>query len=177
MSNRASWSVLSALLVAIPLWLLLDAGLQERGGERYGDEAEARISFAPPPMHNYLQSLYPTNVNLPPGLVAARLTAAQRGEMSAQNFVVPVPLNKTELPHKTWVSMGLCFSRNTRLHGKSKYPYAQVTPLSILLWKYFLPEVGVLVRLIYTETEVNSVMEEYAGTLRRAGAEVILSKR
>ncbi len=38
---------------------------------------------------------------------------------------------------KKWVSMGLCFSKNTHLHNKGKYPYAAVTPLAILLWKHF----------------------------------------
>ena len=41
---------------------------------------------------------------------------------------------------KVWVSMGLCYSENTNLHGKSQYPYKHVAQLALLLWKYFLPK-------------------------------------
>ena len=46
--------------------------------------------------------------------------------------------------------MGLCYSENTRYFAKSKYPYAEVTPLAVILWRYFAPDAGVLVRIIYT---------------------------
>ena len=46
--------------------------------------------------------------------------------------------------------MGLCYSENTRLFMKSSYPYAEVTPLAVILWRHFSPDAGVLVRIIYT---------------------------
>ena len=46
--------------------------------------------------------------------------------------------------------MGLCYSENTRLFMKSSYPYAEVTPLAVILWRHFAPGAGVLVRIIYT---------------------------
>ena len=51
---------------------------------------------------------------------------------------------------KLWISMGLCYSENTRLFMKSSYPYAEVTPLAVILWRHFSPDAGVLVRIIYT---------------------------
>ena len=51
---------------------------------------------------------------------------------------------------KLWISMGLCYSENTRLFAKSRYPYAEVTPLAVLLWRHFAPDAGVLVRIVYT---------------------------
>ena len=36
---------------------------------------------------------------------------------------------------KVWASMGLCYSHNTDLHGKSRYPYKNVAPLALLLWR------------------------------------------
>ena len=50
---------------------------------------------------------------------------------------------------KLWVSMGLCYSENTQLFGKSKYPYAEITPLAVLLWRHFAPDAGVLVRIVH----------------------------
>ena len=38
---------------------------------------------------------------------------------------------------RVWVSMGLCFGENAKVHGKKDYPYAAVTPLAILLWRHF----------------------------------------
>ena len=51
---------------------------------------------------------------------------------------------------KLWISMGLCYSEKTRLFMKSKYPYAEVTPLAVILWRHFAPDAGVLVRIVYT---------------------------
>jgi hypothetical protein len=50
--------------------------------------------------------------------------------------------------------MGLCFSQTTTKFGKSKYPYKEVTPLSILLWSHFFPDtqqVQVILYLVHTE--------------------------
>ena len=48
-----------------------------------------------------------------------------------------------------WISMGLCFSKNTELHGKKNYPYTEVTPLAILLWRHFVPDVRIILYLVY----------------------------
>ena len=56
-----------------------------------------------------------------------------------------------------WASMGLCYSYNTPLKGKEKYPYKEVAPLALLLWRYHLPQVRTIVRIVYTEPELNEV--------------------
>ena len=38
---------------------------------------------------------------------------------------------------KTWISMGLCFTKNTELHGKVTYPYAQVKMIKHIIRKKF----------------------------------------
>ena len=48
---------------------------------------------------------------------------------------------------KVWVSIGLCYSYNTPLHGKSKYPYKDVAPLALALWRYFQPEVSTIIQV------------------------------
>jgi hypothetical protein len=48
-----------------------------------------------------------------------------------------------------WVSMGLCFEKNTELYGKKTYPYTKITPLAIMLWNYFLPSVKVILYIVY----------------------------
>ena len=38
---------------------------------------------------------------------------------------------------KIWISMGLCFTKNTELHGKVNYPYAQVKIIKHIIRKKF----------------------------------------
>ena len=45
-----------------------------------------------------------------------------------------------------------------------------VAPLALLLWRYHLPEVRTIVRIVYTEQRISSVMQKYGRTLERAGA-------
>ena len=77
-----------------------------------------------------------------------------------------------------WVSMGLCWGETTQNYGKSNYPYATVTPLAALLWRYFLPEVNVLVRIIYEDDPKEKlshffpILDEYVSRLERTGAVV-----
>jgi len=68
--------------------------------------------------------------------------------------------------------MGLCYSKNAEHNGKSQYPYKDVTPLALLLWRYHLPQVSTIVRIVYTEMEVNAMMKAYGEMLERAGAVV-----
>ena len=69
-----------------------------------------------------------------------------------------------------WVSMGLCYSANAKIMGKSHYPYKEVTPLSLLLWRYYLPTVRTIVRVVYTEKNITDTMRAYSSVLERAGA-------
>ena len=68
--------------------------------------------------------------------------------------------------------MGLCYSHNTNMHGKKNYPYKQIIPLALLLWRHHLPQVNTIVRLVYTEPKVNATMRSYAAILELAGAVV-----
>ena len=54
---------------------------------------------------------------------------------------------------KIWISMGLCFSKNTDMYGKANYPYTEVTPLAIILWYHFVPNIQAILYLIYEENE------------------------
>ncbi len=73
-------------------------------------------------------------------------------------------------PDRVWISMGLCYSKNTPLYDKNKYPYVTITPLSVLLWKHFVPNVEVIVQIVYTEPDITDLMREYAATVVAAGA-------
>ncbi len=50
--------------------------------------------------------------------------------------------------HTVWISMGLCYDEHTKILGKKDYPYQEITPLAIRLWKHFRPEVNVYIKLI-----------------------------
>ena len=91
----------------------------------------------------------------------------------ATHFSDSTPLERPDHPQpKVWASMGLCYSETAKHKGKNSYPYKQVTYLSLLLWRYHLPEVSTIVRIVYTEQEVNETMVAYEGLLESAGAVV-----
>ena len=90
---------------------------------------------------------------------------------------------------RVWASMGLCYSHNTEMHGKGRYPYKVIThkpisqlimaimvqdvaPLALLLWRHHLPEVRTLVRIVHTEPRISSFMRLYGEMLERTGATV-----
>merc|ERR1711892_65480 len=73
---------------------------------------------------------------------------------------------------RIWASMGLCYSANANHSGKTHYPYKDVTPLALLLWQYHLPDVSTIVRIVYTENQINEMMKAYGEMLERAGAVV-----
>jgi len=70
-----------------------------------------------------------------------------------------------------WASMGLCYNENTHEYNKGKYPYRDVTVLSILLWGYHVPQAKTIINIIYTG-QISSMMTEYGRMLERAGAVV-----
>ena len=84
----------------------------------------------------------------------------------------PTPILAEVQNRKIWASMGLCYSHNTQLLGKSRYPYKDVAPLALLLWQYHVPEVKMLVRIVYTEPRLSSFMLVYGAMLERTGAVV-----
>ena len=72
--------------------------------------------------------------------------------------------------------MGLCFSHNTDKHGKKHYPYAEVTPMAILLWHHFFPntdDVDVILYLIYTEPKITAHMRKYETALNATGVHLV----
>ena len=63
---------------------------------------------------------------------------------------IPKPILKTYSSNNTvWISMGLCYDKHTDILGKKNYPYAEVTPMAIKLWKHFRPDVKVYIKIIY----------------------------
>ena len=73
---------------------------------------------------------------------------------------------------KIWISMALCFSKNTHMYNKKDYPYAQVTPLAIILWNHFFPEIPVLLYLIYDRFESKDRRKLYEEHLRQTNVEI-----
>ena len=97
------------------------------------------------------------------------LSALKRPKPVAQNDVIYQPNPSRVVTNDTtvWVSMGLCFSENTKLYGKRKYPYVAVTPLALLLWNHFLPKVKLVLYLIYTKRDNDERRKRYQDTLRQ----------
>ena len=71
-----------------------------------------------------------------------------------------------------WISMGLCFSKNTKLYGKSKYPYTLVTPLAIILWYHFFPDIRVILYLVYDKYESEDRKTLYEEQLKQMNVEI-----
>ena len=73
---------------------------------------------------------------------------------------------------KIWISMGLCFSKNTEMYGKRDYPYAQVTPLAIILWYHFFPDINIILYLVYDKRENEDRRKLYEEQLRQTKVEI-----
>ena len=58
------------------------------------------------------------------------------------------------------------------MYGKKDYPYALVTPLAILLWYHFFPDIRVIIYLIYEKTEFEYRRKLYEETLRQTNVEI-----
>ena len=68
---------------------------------------------------------------------------------TGQKSITDLKLSPSSQNNKTkiWVSLGLCYSGNiVNFYGKDYYPYKEVIPLTLLLWKYHLPQVQTIVR-------------------------------
>ena len=64
---------------------------------------------------------------------------------------IPKPILPVYKSNNTiWISMGLCFDETAKILGKQHYPYTEVTPLAIKLWKHFRPDVKIYIKVIYT---------------------------
>ena len=96
-----------------------------------------------------------------------KMTTGQKGNTDQE--LSPARQNDK---NKIWASMGLCYSHNTQNYGKKNYPYKEVLPLALLLWRYHLPQVNTIVRLVHTEPELTDKMRSYGAMLQRAGAVV-----
>ena len=66
-----------------------------------------------------------------------------------------------------WISMGLCFGKNTHKYGKKNYPYTKVAPLAILLWNYFVPSANIIIYIIYDPDSNKEHRDIYELELRK----------
>jgi len=86
----------------------------------------------------------------------------------------PKPILKTYSSNNSiWISMGLCYDQKAKILGKEKYPYAEVTPLAIKLWKHFRPDVKIYIKIIYTMKNNEVLRNMYNDNLLAAGADEI----
>jgi hypothetical protein len=83
------------------------------------------IRYFVQPQQNYLSNVFPTS------------SSSVKRQLSAP---------------KMWVSMGVCYSETTHLYKKSRYPYAEVTPLAVMLWK-MITDAEIIIRIVYKGTE------------------------
>ena len=71
-----------------------------------------------------------------------------------------------------WISMALCFSKNTDMYRKKNYPYAQVTPLALLLWNHFFSDIRIILYLIYDKYELKERRILYEENLKQTNVEI-----
>ena len=81
-------------------------------------------------------------------------------------------INSMTKKREIWISMGLCFSKNTEMYGKEKYPYAEVTPLALILWYHFFPDIRVILYLIYDADEIEDRRKLYEEQLKQTNVEI-----
>ena len=73
-----------------------------------------------------------------------------------------------------WITMGLCWSTNTKFHGKQNFPYKEAAPLSAQLWMRLSPAIKVILQVVYSEPEPPDDLIEYKNKLESFGAIVKL---
>ena len=73
---------------------------------------------------------------------------------------------------RIWISMALCFSKNTHMYKKKNYPYVQVTPLAIILWYHFFPDIQIVLYLVYDEYESKDRQTLYEEQLKQTNVEI-----
>ena len=81
-------------------------------------------------------------------------------------------INSMAKKREIWISMGLCFSKNTEMYGKEKYPYAEVTPLAVILWYHFFLDIRVILYLIYDAGEIEDRRKLYEEQLKQTNVEI-----
>ncbi len=72
-----------------------------------------------------------------------------------------------------WITMGLCWSANTKYHGKEQFPYKHAAPLSSRLWMR-LTGAKVILQIVYSEDEPPDDLIEYKEGLEADGVIVRL---
>ena len=78
-----------------------------------------------------------------------------------------------EASKKVWITMGLCWSGNTKFHGKEGFPYKEAVKYSSRLWHH-LTEAKVILQVVYSEDEVSQELREYQKLLQSFGVNVKL---
>ena len=106
-------------------------------------------------------------------------TAKQSKHYLVNSSRIDMPRNKQNSSknlrkRRIWISMALCFSKNSEMYRKKNYPYAQVTPLAILLWYHFFPDIRILLYLVYDKYELLERRKLYEEQLRQTNVEIRL---
>ena len=81
---------------------------------------------------------------------------------------------KTYVIPNIWITMGLCWSTNTKFWGKEKFPYKESAPLSAQLWMRLSSSIKVILHVVYSEPEPPEDLLEYKKKLEGFGVIVKL---
>jgi hypothetical protein len=73
-----------------------------------------------------------------------------------------------------WITMGLCWSTNTKYHGKQNFPYKEAAPLSAQLWMRLSSSIKVILQVVYSEPNPPEDLIEYKKKLEGFGVVVKL---
>ena len=126
----------------------------------------------PPPKMHYLQDIY-KKIHLKNHTAqTSHCTNCSAINQTNSTANITEQSKATRHKRKLWISMGLCFSKNTEMYGKRYYPYDLVTPLAILLWYHFFPDINVILYLIYDKNEIDDRRKLYEEQLRQTNVEI-----
>ena len=75
---------------------------------------------------------------------------------------------------RIWITMGLCWSENTKVWGKENFPYKESAPLSAQLWMRLSSSIKVILHVVYSEPEPPEDLIKYKKKLEGYGAIVKL---
>ena len=139
-------------------------------------DSQIKSSMSPPLLHDSTskRNQLPKKHFLDATVLLSRNNVTEKGshckncittqETKSTTKEMNITTKDSKRKRQIWISMGLCFNKNTAMYGKRNYPYTLVTPLAIILWYHFVPNIKVIIYLIYDKNKMEDPRRLYEET-------------
>ena len=126
-------------------------------------DKESEFSL-PPPIPYTSNKIQTSNIIPPQALHKNKTDRVNTWHVGGKEYKIP----------QIWITMGLCWSTNTKFHGKQNFPYKEAAPLSAQLWMRLSSSIRVILQVVYSEEKIPDDLIEYKKKLESYGVVVKL---